>query len=71
MSSVERRAMSRSREEMYSTTRIIMKWKNSSAYPPCAKRQCAAMPHNSCHNLDSEDDTEEVNDTCLLKLISL
>ena len=63
-SSVERRAMSRSWEETSSTTRTTTKWKNARAYPPCAKRHYAA---NSHHDLDSEDNTEEVDDTLLTK----
>ena len=41
-----------------------MKQKNTSAYPTCAKRHHAA---NSHHNLESENDTEEVDYTMLTK----
>ena len=40
-----------------------MKWKNTIAYPPHAKCHCAV---NSCHDLDSEDNTE-VYDTPFTK----
>ena len=63
-SSVER-AMSFFWEEMLSTTRTTTKQKNTSSYPPCAKRWHAA---NSHHNSDSEGDTEwEVDNTPLTK----
>ena len=63
-SSVER-AMSRSREKTSSTTRTTTKRKNTSAYPPRAKRQRAA---NSHHDSDSEDETErEVDASPLTK----
>ena len=64
MSSVERKAMSCSRGEMSSTTRTTTKQKNSSAYPPCAKRHRAVNYH---HESDSKGDTEEADDTPLTK----
>ena len=64
-SSVER-AMSFFQEEMSATTRTTTKQKNTSSYPPCAKRWHAA---NSHHNLDSDGNMEwEVDDTPLAKV---
>ena len=51
-------------EEISSTTRTTTKQKSTSAIPPHAKHQWMA---NSHHEMDSEDDTEEVDDTLLTK----
>ena len=64
MSSAERRATSRTQEEMSSTTRTTTKHKMLVPMHPRAKHHRAA---NSHHDLDTEDDTEESDDIPLSK----